>query len=60
MRNGVDLEGEAEIIVCGVQNCLASREAGVVDEDCWVTDFRLDNRTTFFDSSAGTEIAVEV
>lgn len=60
VRDGVDLEGETEVVVGGIEDGLAAREAGVVDEDGGVADFALDGGSAFFDCIGGAEIAVEV
>jgi hypothetical protein len=35
---GVDLEGKVDILLSGIQNGLASRDTGIIDQDCGVAE----------------------
>jgi hypothetical protein len=40
VRQRVDIEGEADVLLGGVEDVLAAGDAGVVDEDCGGERFR--------------------
>ena len=44
MRERVGVEGEAEVLLCGCEDGLAARKAGIVDEDGWVAQGAADGR----------------
>jgi hypothetical protein len=60
VADGIDLEGEAQVVVRGVEDGLAARKASVVHQHGGVADFGLDLGGGFFDGVVGAKVGVEV
>jgi hypothetical protein len=55
----VDFKGEVDVLFRRVQDGFAARDAGIVDQDRWVTESRADGRSGGGDRIWGGEIAFE-
>jgi hypothetical protein len=60
VREGVDIEGEAQVGFGGVEDGAASHNARVVDEDGWVADCEADGLCGEREGFAGGDVAFEV
>lgn len=60
VRERVHVEGQADVLFGGVEDALAARAAGVVDEDRGVAEGAADGGGGGLDGIFGGEVALEV
>jgi len=60
VRFCVDVEGQADVALGGFEDGFATREAGIVDEDCGVSEMCFDVVGRALDLVGRCEVTVEV
>jgi hypothetical protein len=60
VRDGVDVEGEADVLLSRLEDGLAAGNTGVQDQDGWVADLGLDLGLDFKEAGLVGDVALEV